>query len=331
MTIPVLICDDSSFARKQMARALPDHWDISLTYATNGLEAMEVLRQGKAEVLFLDLNMPEMDGYEVLQQVRSEDINTMVVVVSGDVQAEARVKVKNLGAMDFIKKPVKEDEIHDLLKDYGILQLTEDRIDRQEDEVDIDHFDFFKELANVSMGRGIDLLSRLLDIFIPMPIPHVSYLEIDELTMTLKDISGRTDLTPICQGFIGAGIAGEVLLLFNKPDAKHLSELMQYDGEITETAGLEMIMDIATVLSGACMNGLSEQLDIAFSLDHPRLLGQHISLDDLIENKESSTWTKTLAIEMGFEIEEHQLQCNLLFVFTEESLVKLNNLVSYLS
>jgi CheY-like chemotaxis protein len=331
MTIPVLICDDSSFARKQMARALPDNWDVSLTFAKNGIEAMEVLRQGNAEVLFLDLNMPEMDGYEVLEQVRREDINSMVIVVSGDVQAEARSRVKKLGAMDFIKKPVNQEEIHSILSEYGILQLTENRVDKLEPDFDVDHFDFFKELANVSMGRGIDLLSRLLDIFIPMPIPHVSYLEIDDLTMTLKDVSERSDLTPICQGFIGAGIAGEVLLLFNQPDAEGLSTLMQYDGELSETARLEMIMDIATVLSGACLNGLTEQLDIAFSLGHPRVLGQHVNIDDLIDNKETRTWTRTLAIEMGFEVEDHHLQCNLLLLFTEDSLDKLNQLVSYIS
>ena len=44
MSIPVLICDDSSFARKQMARALPQHWDVSLSYAKNGLEALDYLR-----------------------------------------------------------------------------------------------------------------------------------------------------------------------------------------------------------------------------------------------------------------------------------------------
>ncbi len=331
MTIPVLICDDSSFARKQMARALPEHWDVSLSYAKNGVEAMQVLRKGDAEVLFLDLNMPEMDGYEVLENVRKEDLNIMVIVVSGDVQAEARARVKNLGAMDFIKKPVNKDEIHSILSEYGILQLTENKLDIQQADIDIDHFDFFKELANVSMGRGIDLLSKLMDIFIPMPIPHVSYLDINDLTMTLKDLHEREDLAPICQGFIGSGIAGEVLLVFNKPDPSDLAKLINYGGENTESTSLEIIMDIATVLSGACLNGLTEQLDIAFSLGHPRVLGQHVSMDDLIENKETRTWTKTLAIEMSFEVKENNLKCNLLLLFTEDSLVKLNHLVSYIS
>jgi len=330
MTIPVLICDDSSFARKQMARALPENWDVSLSYAQNGVEAMDILRQGAAEVLFLDLNMPEMDGYEVLETVRKEDLNTMVIVVSGDIQQEAHKKVISLGAMDFIKKPVHKEEIHNILNEYGILQLSDKKLEIQ-DEEKVDNFDFFQELANVSMGRGIDLLSKLLDVYIPMPIPKVSHVEISDLCMTLKEVDHNDELTPICQGFIGTGIAGEVLLLFNKVKNEDVAALMNYSGEQNDVVALELLMDIASVLSGACLNGLTEQLDLAFSLGSPRVLGQHVKMDDLLQNKESNRWTKTLAIEMGFEVEKSELQCNLIMLFTEDSLLKLNHLVEYLN
>ena len=79
MALPVLICDDSSFARKQMKRALPEEWDIEVTFTTNGLEGLEAIRQGKGEVVFLDLTMPEMDGYGVLEVIRKEDLNALVI------------------------------------------------------------------------------------------------------------------------------------------------------------------------------------------------------------------------------------------------------------
>ena len=93
MSLPLLICDDSSFARKQMARSLPEAWDVAITYATNGSEGIEAIRAGKGDVLFLDLNMPVMDGYAVLSTIRKEDLPTIVIVVSGDIQPEAREKV----------------------------------------------------------------------------------------------------------------------------------------------------------------------------------------------------------------------------------------------
>jgi two-component system chemotaxis response regulator CheY len=121
MALPVLICDDSSFARKQMKRALPDGWDIELTFATNGIEGVEAIRQGKGDVVFLDLTMPEMDGYGVLEIIRKEDLPAMVIVVSGDIQPDAQERVKKLGAMAFIKKPIDKAKATEILTEFGIL------------------------------------------------------------------------------------------------------------------------------------------------------------------------------------------------------------------
>ena len=125
MALPVLICDDSSFARKQMKRALPDGWDIDLTFATNGVEGVEAIRQGKGEVVFLDLTMPEMDGYGVLEAIRKEDLPAMVFVVSGDIQPDAQERVKKLGAMAFIKKPIDKAKATEILTEFGILSAAE--------------------------------------------------------------------------------------------------------------------------------------------------------------------------------------------------------------
>lgn len=121
MTIPLLICDDSNMARKQVARALPDSWDVDITFATNGVEGLDAIREGKGEMTFLDLTMPEMDGYGVLESVFNEGLNAMIIVISGDIQPEARERVKKLGAIDFIKKPVNKEKLADVLNSYGLL------------------------------------------------------------------------------------------------------------------------------------------------------------------------------------------------------------------
>ena len=121
MTIPLLICDDSSMARKQVQRALPESWDVSITMVSNGVEALEAIRAGKGEIVFLDLTMPSMDGYEVLEKIRKEGLNTVIIVISGDVQPLAIKRVKNLGALEFIKKPIDQDKLLDVLKSYGLL------------------------------------------------------------------------------------------------------------------------------------------------------------------------------------------------------------------
>ena len=125
MALPVLICDDSSFARKQMKRALPADWDVDVTFAGNGLEGLDAIRAGKGEVVFLDLTMPELDGYGVLEQIRKEDLPAMVIVVSGDIQPDAQDRVHKLGAMAFIKKPIDQAKAAEVLTQFGILSEAE--------------------------------------------------------------------------------------------------------------------------------------------------------------------------------------------------------------
>ncbi len=121
MTTPLLICDDSKMARKQVARALPDTWDVSVTFATNGREGIEAIRAGLGEMVFLDLTMPELDGYGVLEAVKAEKLKAMIVVISGDIQPDAMQRVKSLGALDFIKKPINPEKLKDILLKYGLL------------------------------------------------------------------------------------------------------------------------------------------------------------------------------------------------------------------
>ncbi len=67
MPLPIVIADDSLLARKVLTKALPPDWDVDVSYAANGREALGLYREGKASVMFLDLTMPDMTGYQVLE------------------------------------------------------------------------------------------------------------------------------------------------------------------------------------------------------------------------------------------------------------------------
>ncbi len=121
MATPLLICDDSMMARKQVARSLPSGWEVEITFASNGREALDAIREGRGEMVFLDLTMPEMDGYQVLETIKSEGLDAMVIVISGDIQPEAHSRVTSLGAMDFIQKPVNPEKLELTLKKFGLI------------------------------------------------------------------------------------------------------------------------------------------------------------------------------------------------------------------
>jgi len=121
MPVSVLVVDDSPIARKMLIKALPPDWDIAITQASNGIEALAAYRAGSVDVMFLDLTMPDMDGYEVLATLRKEDLNCLVIVVSADVQEKAQERVLEMGAIAFIRKPITAEGLRDVLKQYGIV------------------------------------------------------------------------------------------------------------------------------------------------------------------------------------------------------------------
>ncbi|WP_394130263.1 response regulator [Shewanella maritima] len=329
MTIPVLICDDSALARKQMARTLPKEWDVDVTFATNGAEGLEVIRAGKGEIVFLDLNMPVMDGYEVLQTVQSEDLPALVIVVSGDIQVKAHERVKALGALDFIQKPVSADAISNILQEYGILTLAQTSQENSQPMFEVDMRDACQEIANVAMGRAADLLAKLLDVFVLLPIPNVNVLEVSELTMALKATEESSMVSALCQGFIGAGVAGEALLLFHDSSFEDMAKLMGLANPEDSNNEVEVMMDTGNVLIGAFLNGISEQLDMKFSQSHPVVIGRHCTVNDLIHDN-SEKWQRTLAMEINYRIEDYNIQCDLLLLFTEDSIPTLNYKLGYL-
>jgi CheY-like chemotaxis protein/chemotaxis protein CheY-P-specific phosphatase CheC len=326
--IPLLICDDSNMARKQLLRALPADWGVSVTMATNGREGLEAIRQGLGHVVLLDLTMPEMDGYQVLAAVRAENLQAKIIVVSGDVQTEAIRRVLELGALAFLKKPADPDELKKTLESLGLLgePQTAVAIARKIPETQTSFQDAFRETINVAMGRAGALLARVLGVFVQLPVPNVSMLEVGELHMALADAQNGDRLTAVCQGYIGCGIAGEALLIFHGSEIADMAKLMQRDS--VEYSDMEMLLDLSTILIGACLSGIAEQIDVVFSQGHPQVLGEQGGIEELIRiNKQR--WKKTLAVEISYSLEGHNIHFDLLMLFTEDSVERLSKKLAY--
>lgn len=121
MTIPITIADDSKMSRKAVFRALPEGWNVDVTEACNGKEALAAVTEGKADVLFLDLTMPELDGFGVLKELHEQHSKTIVIVISADIQPEAKRLVDSLGAFRFLQKPLQANELRETLNELGLI------------------------------------------------------------------------------------------------------------------------------------------------------------------------------------------------------------------
>jgi CheY-like chemotaxis protein len=323
----LLVCDDSSFARKQILRALPATWDVHISQAGHGAEAMEHMKAGQIDVLILDLNMPVMDGFEVLAKIDSE-YPVQVIVVSGDIQPESRQRVMQLGAKAFLRKPVEADELCNTLDELGLLAASTET-QRQIDQ-SVDTWDSYKEIANVAVGRAADLLARYLGVFVKMPVPSVSRVEANDLTMILQETRDSQHMTAVCQGFIGSGISGEVMLIVHESDSDNISALMKYKGEMNASVHQELLLEVSSMFISAAMQGLGEQLDIIFSMGHPVILGESVKVDGIVE-RNSASWNDLVMVEMESGIENYNVSCNMLILLTRDSMQPLDELIEYLA
>jgi CheY-like chemotaxis protein len=297
--ISVLICDDSLVARKQVAKCLPQDWDVAIYFDKNGEEAIAALVEGKGQILLLDLNMPVMDGYETLKAIQKQQLLTKTIVVSGDIQPEAKARVLALGAVDFIQKPVSSGDLAAVLRKHNVLALGEEFTTQGLDEA---LRDCYQEVTNVAMGQAGDHLARIMNVFVKLPIPNVNLIEVSELHMMLSDIELHEQTSGVCQGFLGDGISGKALCILSDSSFGDVAKILNIKEDVDDQLQLEILMDVASILIGSCLAGFAKQLDMQFRQGHPVVLGQHQSVEDLIKANKGN-WRKTLAIELSYGLE----------------------------
>nr|WP_321267057.1 response regulator [uncultured Sulfurimonas sp.] len=111
----ILVVDDSKLARFLLMRTVEGvEPSAEFFEAQNGAIGLEMFKKEKPSVVFLDLTMPIMDGYEALEEIMKVDADAQVIVVSADIQPEARQRVLDLGAKNMCSKPINDEKMQNI-------------------------------------------------------------------------------------------------------------------------------------------------------------------------------------------------------------------------
>ncbi len=105
MEAKILIVDDEEAVIKAIAGALEDEGYLTLT-ARDGREALEIYRREGADVVLLDIWMPDIDGLDLLRRIKDVDDSCPVIMISGHATVSTAVKAMKMGAFDFLEKPL---------------------------------------------------------------------------------------------------------------------------------------------------------------------------------------------------------------------------------
>ncbi|HKO88397.1 MAG TPA: response regulator [Burkholderiales bacterium] len=117
-TTRVLIVDDDQTNRELLRNMLRQLTTAELHVANDGRAGLELFREFLPKMVFLDIDMPELDGFALLDQIHAMDNSVFVVMVSGHGQVEAVQKATSQGAKGYIVKPYSAQRVFDAVHRY---------------------------------------------------------------------------------------------------------------------------------------------------------------------------------------------------------------------
>lgn len=107
--IQILIVDDNQNTRKLMSVVLQKQ-NYKISEVTNGEEALSFLQNNVVSLIILDIMMPKMNGYQLIQEIRNANNNVPILMVSAKDKPDDRIKGFRLGTDDYLVKPFNEQE-----------------------------------------------------------------------------------------------------------------------------------------------------------------------------------------------------------------------------
>lgn len=113
----ILVVDDDASVRRMLSRFLAG-MDYHVLEASDGLEAFELYRSERPRIVLLDVEMPGKDGIWALREIKSHDPEALVVMVTAGLRQEAWQEALDLGASDYLLKPLTADALKSLLEKF---------------------------------------------------------------------------------------------------------------------------------------------------------------------------------------------------------------------
>ncbi len=109
--IKVLICDDSILVRKKLGDTLKKLGVTEVAEAKDGIQAVDMYKELKPDVVFMDIVMPGKTGLDALKEIKESDADAKVVMASTIGTQSHLVDAIKAGAFEFLQKPVKEEDV----------------------------------------------------------------------------------------------------------------------------------------------------------------------------------------------------------------------------
>ncbi|WP_439861560.1 hypothetical protein [Pseudomonas sp. MBLB4136] len=191
-----------------------------------------------------------------------------------------------------------------------------------------DQRDALQELMNVAMGQGADRLARLTETFVTLSVPRIHPVGVANSALLEQLMLASQPVIITRQSFLGR-LRGEVIVCFGENGADQLAGLMGYEAGDKGAVRDELVLDVTNILTGACINGLAQQVEMKVSYGSPSLFSRGRSLQEVLGSQEFQDH-QALVLEIHFEVATHSFYCDLLVCITEDSVDTVIGLIDQL-
>ena len=179
--------------------------------------------------------------------------------------------------------------------------------------LDEEQRDALQELLNISMGQAANSLAQLIETKIDISIPKITSVTPTQLYTLLFETQNAFYTR---QSFLG-DVHGEVMSVLSQSGLNEVASLMEYDAPLSKEDIQEIILELSNILAGACLAGLSEQLELSTNLNMPTLFSpQKANFDEL-------QWQHSLVMEVQFAIAISSFSMRGVFCLDDESLTRM--------
>lgn len=192
----ILVVDDTSANLQVLAGMLKDR-GYKVRPVPSGKLALQAAQRDPPDLILLDINMPEMNGYQVCEHLKADDVlkRIPIIFISALTEQLDKVKAFAIGGVDYITKPFQMEELHARVETHLKLRRLQIKLEETNDRL---------SKANDRMSRDLKAAAKIQEMFLPRELPQAPGTDFAWIYRPCDELAGDgLNVIPLGDGKVG--------------------------------------------------------------------------------------------------------------------------------